>query len=199
IFSIVLRSERNHFMKRTLAITTSISFLSVLLSAQTPTQTVRGTVVEQHVETPLIGANVIVIGSNPVIGAATDVNGNFRLEHVPVGNQVLQITYMGYKDAVVNIVVNAGKETVLSVQMEQNVVEGKEVVITADARKDKPLNEMSTVSARTFSVEETQKYAAAVNDPARMALAFAGVVSSDDGNNKIVIRGNAPNGLLWRM
>ncbi|HYV95219.1 MAG TPA: TonB-dependent receptor [Chitinophagales bacterium] len=186
-------------MKRTFSFITVFLFFSAILSAQTPTQTVRGTVVEQHVETPLPGANVIVVGSDPVIGSSTDDNGNFRLEHVPVGNHVLQITYMGYKDAAINILVNAGKETVVSIQLEQNVVEGKEVVVTADSRKDKPLNEMSSVSARTFSVEETQKYAAAVNDPARMALAFAGVVSADDGNNKIVIRGNAPNGLLWRM
>jgi hypothetical protein len=55
------------------------------------------------------------------------------------------------------------------------------------------------VSARSFSVEETQKYAAAVNDPARMAANFAGVMAGDDGNNQIVIRGNSPSGLLWRM
>ncbi|MEZ4901204.1 MAG: TonB-dependent receptor plug domain-containing protein [Spirosomataceae bacterium] len=58
---------------------------------------------------------------------------------------------------------------------------------------------MASVSARTFSVEETQRYAAAINDPARMATAYAGVITADDGGNNIVIRGNSPNGLLWRM
>ena len=58
---------------------------------------------------------------------------------------------------------------------------------------------MSVVSARAFTVEETQKYAAAVNDPSRMAMAFPGVVATDDGNNNIAIRGNSPTGLLWRM
>jgi hypothetical protein len=83
--------------------------------------------------------------------------------------------------------------------MEEMVIQGEEVVVTADARKDQPLNEMSAVSARTFSVEETQRYAAAVNDPGRMVISYAGVVSADDGNNEISIRGNSPNGLLWRM
>src|SRR5690606_19251846 len=55
------------------------------------------------------------------------------------------------------------------------------------------------ISGRTFSVEETRKFAAAVNDPARTAISFSGVVSTDDGNNNISIRGNSPNGLLWRM
>lgn len=58
---------------------------------------------------------------------------------------------------------------------------------------------MATVSARTFSVEETRKFAAAVNDPARMVTSYAGVVSGDDGNNAISIRGNSPYGLQWRM
>ena len=83
--------------------------------------------------------------------------------------------------------------------MEENFLQGKEVTITDKVEKNKPLNEFSTVSTRTFSVEETQKYAAAINDPARMSMAFAGVIATDDGNNSIAIRGNAPNGLLWRM
>jgi hypothetical protein len=74
-----------------------------------------------------------------------------------------------------------------------------EVVITPGVEKNKPINEMATVSTRTFSVEETRKFAAAVNDPARMAQSFAGVVSTNDGNNAISIRGNAPVALLWRM
>ena len=107
---------------------------------------------------------------------------------------------MGYKELTVpNINVTSGKEVILSVALEENIVMGKEIVITAEVEKDKPLNEFTMVSGRTFSVEETQKYAAAVNDPARMSTAFAGVISTDDGNNNIAIRGNSPNGMQWRM
>jgi hypothetical protein len=74
-----------------------------------------------------------------------------------------------------------------------------EIEVTSKQEKNKALNDMSTVSTRAFSVEETQKFAAAVNDPARMAQSFAGVVGAGDGNNTISIRGNSPNGLLWRM
>ena len=56
----------------------------------------------------------------------------------------------------------------------------EEIEITAKVEKNKPLNEMSSVSTRAFSVEETQKFAAAANDPARMALAFAGVAAAGD-------------------
>ena len=83
--------------------------------------------------------------------------------------------------------------------LEAVVMREKEVIIRANRKKNKPLNDMSAVSARAFTVEETQKYAAAINDPLRMATAFAGVQAGDDGNNAIIIRGNSPTGLLWRM
>lgn len=168
--------------------------------AQSLTQTIRGTVVDKVSQSPLPGANVSVMNSNPFIGAATDFDGSFSLKNVPVGKQALKITFLGYKEYILpNITVTSGKEVVLSVSLEEHVVMGKEVTITDKIQKNKALNEYSSVSARTFSVEETQKYAAAVNDPARMSTSYAGVVSTDDGNNAITIRGNSPNGLLWRM
>lgn len=164
------------------------------------TQTIRGTVVDKITQMPLPGANVVVINSNPFIGTTTDVDGQFKITKVPVGNHSLKISYIGYKEFTLpNVVLNSGKEVVLSIGIEENAIQGKEVVVTGKVEKNKAINEYSVVSARTFSVEETQKYAAAVNDPARMATAYAGVVSTDDGNNKIAIRGNSPNGLLWKM
>src|SRR6185295_8029779 len=88
---------------------------------------------------------------------------------------------------------------VITVTMEEDVTNMQEVEIKSKIEKNKPLNDMSAVSTRAFSVEETQKFAVAVNDPARMATSFAGVVQAGDGNNNISIRGNSPNGLLWRM
>lgn len=180
--------------------TVFLAGLSSLVSAQPLTQTIRGVVIDQISQSPLIGANVIVLNSNPLLGGATDVNGVFVIPKVSVGMQNLRITFMGYKELILpNVNVTSGKEVVLNITLEENVVMGKEVVITDEVRKDRPLNEFTTVSGRTFSVEETQKYAAAVNDPARMSTAFAGVVATDDGNNNISIRGNSPAGLLWRM
>jgi hypothetical protein len=170
------------------------------LKAQTLTQTVRGTVTDKISETQLPGAAVVLVGSNPLVGTTTDVEGNFKLTNVPVGKQSIKVTYIGYKEMVVpNITVNSGKELVIKVTLEENVIQGKEVVITDKADKNKPLNDLSVVSVRTFSVEETQKYAAAVNDPSRMVTSFTGILSTDDGNNQISIRGNSPNGLLYRM
>ncbi|NNF56740.1 MAG: TonB-dependent receptor, partial [Rhodothermaceae bacterium] len=100
-----------------------------------------------------------------------------------------------------NVLVRAGQETVLEIALQEQVVAGEEVVVQAEARDGQPLNDMAAVSARSFSVEETRRYAGAVDDPARLASAFAGVATSGSGvqDNALAIRGNAPKGVLWRL
>lgn len=187
-------------MKIKLILAFVLSGMVCTLNSQTLFQTVRGTVVDKISQTPIPGAVVQVMNIDPAMATTTDENGKFTFTKVPVGKQSLSITYLGYKpSALQNLSINSGKELVLNVNLEEDIKQMNEVEITAKVEKNKPLNEMSTVSTRAFSVEETQKFAAAANDPARMALAFAGVVSGPDGNNMISIRGNSPNGLLWRM
>lgn len=168
--------------------------------AQTLTQTVRGTVLDKISQSPVPGAVVQLLNADVATAVTTDAEGHFRLNNVPVGKRSVRITYMGYKEVNMdNLSVNAGKELVLNINMEEDLKTMEEVQVVARTDKNKPLNEMSGVSTRAFSVEETQKFAASVNDPARMATSFAGVVQTGDGNNNISIRGNSPNGLLWRM
>jgi hypothetical protein len=182
-------------MKHVILITLLI--LSFAAHAQY-TQQLRGTVVDQVLQTPLAGATVSLPTLNRSV--VTNEQGVFRFNDIPVGTYRIVITYTGFRDVTIdNIIVNSGKETVLTVPAEALVRTESEVVIKANSKKNKPLNDMSAVSARAFTVEETQKYAAAVNDPLRMATAFPGVLAGDDGNNSIIIRGNAPGGLLWRM
>ncbi len=175
------------------------------LQGQSPnSQTLKGSIVDKAIKVELVGATIQVLTNeaNPtaITGGMSDAEGRFRISAVPLGRYTLLVRYLGYKDAVIpNVLLTAGKETDIVIEMEEAVLQGKEVVITAKTDKQKPLNELSTVSSRTFSVEETQRFAAAVNDPARMASSYAGVIMANDGNNHIVIRGNAPNGLLWRM
>jgi hypothetical protein len=165
------------------------------------TQTIRGTVLDKESQTPVIGASVIITGTDPVKGSSTDANGNFRIDGVPVGRHTIKITSIGYEDQIIpEMLVGTGKEVILNVRMSESLIQMSEiVVVAAQQEKGKPINDMATLSARSISVEETKRYAASINDPARAAQSFAGVSSTDDVSNEIVIRGNSPKGVLWRL
>lgn len=164
------------------------------------TQTVRGTVRDLQTSSPLAGATVVLLDSDPVKGAYTNEAGEFRIDGVPIGRASLKVSYLGYLEIVIpQVQINTGKETVLEVMLEESVTAMEEVVISAGKEKDKALNEMTTVSSRTFDLEETSRYAGSRGDPARMAANFAGVSGANDSRNDIIIRGNSPAGLLWRL
>ena len=175
-----------------------ILFLPLGLSSQV-LQKVRGTVIDKISEVPLIGANVILSGSNPVVGGTTDAEGRFELE-VPLGRQTFQFSYLGYHPiSIPEVLIQAGKETELNIRMEEVAGQIKEIEIRARSGKDRPNNEFSAVSARTFSMDEVIRYSGGRNDVGRLVTNFAGVSSSNDARNDIVVRGNSPSGILWRL
>ncbi len=175
------------------------SLLSNTLTAQDFTQTIRGTVTDKNNGIPIPGATIIILNTNPLVGTSSDINGEFRFEKIKIGNLDLKISMMGYNDVVIpNLVVNTGKELVINVEMDEKIISIKEVVINGDS-KTVPLNNMTSISTRVFTIEETERYAGARVDVGRMASNFAGVVGNNDARNDIVIRGNAPSGLLWRL
>ena len=173
-------------------------FVNTLFS-QTLTQTIKGTVVDKQSQTPLPGVVVQVINSDPLLGTSTNDKGEFKIERVPIGRWQLKFQVISYKERYITIILNAGKESVTNLEMEESVIQGEEVVITAEQDKTKTNNKMSTVSSRVFSAEEAARYAGSRNDPARMAANFAGVSGANDSRNDIIIRGNSPLGILWRL
>jgi len=173
-------------------------FMGITLFSQTITQTIRGKVTDAVTQENLLGAIVIVINSELVIGAICDIDGNFVLENVPIGRQSIQASMIGYETYVTSeIMISTGKETVLSIELQESNIYLDEVVVTI--RKDAPLNTMTSLSARQFTVEETQRYAGGMDDPARLASSFAGVATPSVSSNGISVRGNNPQGLLWRI
>ncbi|MFN8310166.1 MAG: TonB-dependent receptor [Chitinophagales bacterium] len=176
-----------------------IVFFAAFLHAQDG-KNVRGQVVDKDSKFPIAGANVVVPNSSPFLGTVTDENGYFLLAGVPLGRVNIKVSFVGYKDAFMNeVLVMAGKETQLNIELEEKVRELKEVVVKAESDKGRAKNEFATVSARSFDVEQTNKFSGSRNDPARMASNFAGVSGANDARNDIIIRGNSPLGLLWRL
>lgn len=168
--------------------------------AQEYAQTIKGTVTNAETKVPVAGAHVIIANSDPLVGTVTDEQGNFRISSVPVGRRTIKISSIGYSDFLLkNLVVTTGKEVILEVMLLETVYVGKEVVVKGNRAKENAINSMNLISSRRFSVEESNRYAGGFNDLSRMATAFAGVASFNGETNEIVIRGNSPRGLLWRV
>lgn len=171
-----------------------------LAYSQQFTATVKGRITDRDSKQPLIDVNVMLLNTSPPIGAVSDADGYFTVTNVNVGRQSIRFSYMGYDEVVVNeILIRSGKETVLNIEMQEKVSELGEVEISAQKDKTRANNDFAAVSVRSFSAEEMNRYAGTLNDPARMAQSFAGVMTANDENNQIVVRGNSPRGLLWRM
>ncbi|MGZ3942525.1 MAG: TonB-dependent receptor, partial [Bacteroidia bacterium] len=173
-------------------------FITTIVSAQEITQTIRGVTLDKQTQSPLPGCIVQVLGVDNK-NAVSDENGKFRIEGVPIGRRQVKISLLSYKEKIQTVIVTSGKEIVLNVELEESVVQGEEVVVRAEADKTKTNNKNTTVSSRSFSIEETSRYAGSRNDPARMAANFAGVSGANDSRNDIIIRGNSPLGVLWRL
>ncbi|MES2514603.1 MAG: TonB-dependent receptor, partial [Bacteroidota bacterium] len=163
------------------------------------TQTIRGTVLDKQTQSPLPGAVISILNSDPIMATTTDENGKFRFDNVLLGRKQLKIALISYKEKSQTVVLTTGKETVLNIELEESAVQGEEVVVTAEIDKTKTNNKMATVSSRVFSTEEANRYAGSRGDPARMAANFAGVSGANDSRNDIIIRGNSPLGILWRL
>ena len=172
-----------------------------LLAQNSATQTVKGVVLDKDSKTPLIGATVYIADVEPILGTTTDENGEFKLENVPVGRHSVKCSYIGYDSySSENAIVSAAKELVMIIELTESAfTTGEIVVVDTNKLQNKVLNDMTIVSGRSFSVEETQRYTAGTNDPGRMAMGFPGVRGNFDNNSDIIVRGNSPVGVLWRL
>ncbi|NJK87648.1 MAG: TonB-dependent receptor [Bacteroidales bacterium] len=186
-------------MKHLLLLFTLLIFSFLPGHTQELNQNIRGKIVDKDSKTPLVGATVILLGTDPLVASVSGSEGDFVLENVAVGRQSLKVSYIGYHELIFNVFLVSGKEIVLNIELEEKVEVLDDVVVKAYNRKDQPINEMSLISTRSFTIEETERFAGSLGDPARMVANYAGVMTHADSRNDIIIRGNSPSGVLWRL
>ena len=178
---------------------TFLFFLFGVATLLSQTQTVRGKVFDSETNYPLIGVKLsIQVNETDLLRVLSNADGEFEIKNVPIGKYSLEATYALYNPKSSTIEVGSGREVIVNVPMTEMIVLQKEVTVTGK-KKGEVLNNMALLSAQQFSVSETNRYPGSRMDPARMASNFAGVGGSDDSRNDIVIRGNSPLGVLWRV
>ncbi len=170
----------------------AIICISQSFFAQSLTQTLRGKVTDADSGQPLAGATVQIIENQ--FGTVTDSAGNYCLSNVPVGRYQVQVSFVGYQSlTVTEILLESGRELVQNIALSESSAALSEVVVQASRRVSHP------VSVQSLTIEEVLRFPATFYDPARLAMAYAGVASDNDQANGISIRGNSPNGLIWRL
>ena len=174
-------------------------FITQLSFAQNNRQNIRGVVTDKLSQTTLPGATIQLVSGTYNKGTVSDANGTYILTDLLPERYEIKASFIGYKEVTIpNVIVTSGKETILDITLEENVKNLNEIVINGN-RKEKTINNLTSISARTFSTEEVNRYSGGRSDVARLAANFAGVSAPDDSRNDIVIRGNSPVGVLWRI
>lgn len=189
-----LKNKQRTTVYRTLFM---LALLPTLAIAQNNFQNIRGVVSDKLSQTPLKGATIQIVSLQKIV--ITDSLGQYSILNIQPDRYEIAVSCEGYKSTTIpNVVLTSGKEVILDIALEESFFRMGLVSVTAN-NKSGTVNKLASVSARTFSMEEVNRYAGGRSDPARLVANFAGVSAPDDSRNDIVIRGNSPVGVLWRI
>ncbi len=150
-----------------------------------------GRVVDKQTGEALPGANVLLRGT--ILGASTDVDGYYIIMNVPPGVYTIEASMLGYQTRVVeNVTVRVDLTTKISFALDQEAIEGEEVVVTASA-------EMITkdMTATQAVVGSAEIEALPVEEFSDVVQLQAGVVQGRDG--KLHIRGGRSDEILYMV
>jgi CarboxypepD_reg-like domain len=162
------------------------------------TQKVKGIVTDADSKKPLVGVDVTVLGTSNT--TKTNAEGVFELNTVLVGTVAIEISFLGYEfKTIPEVTVSSGKEVELIISLNQSLSTNLQSVVITSKKSTKPVNEFATASAKSINIQDARRYPAAISDPGRMVQNFAGVSAGSDASNEIVVRGNSPQGVLWRL
>lgn len=164
---------------------------------EVPTQDIKGKVVSFKSRLPVIGASIMLKGTN--YGSIADKNGDFTIKNIPVGRYEIAVSAIGYDPHISNVVLSSGRQLQLSFELHSHIIGMEDVHISGKKSSYDPINSASLASAMIFSKDDVERFAGSRLDPARMAQNYAGVLGASDERNDIIIRGGSPTELLWRI
>ena len=138
--------------------------LAALAAYAGTTGKVAGKVIDATTNEPLLGANVLILGTS--LGATTDVEGYFTINNLLPGTYSIVVSFVGYKrTTVTDVLVKIDLTTRVDVKMQQDVVQGEEVIVRAErplVQKDLTSSSV-TVSAEDLARMPTENVGQVVN------------------------------------
>lgn len=151
--------------------------------------TLRGAVTDSLGGSTLPGANVFVTGT--ALGAATDINGAYRIARVPPGDYAVRVSYVGYETKTVPVTVADGETVTLDVALAPSTVLGEVVVSGQLEGQAAAINQQlsSNTIVNVVSEEKIQELPDANAAESIGRLPGVSVTRSGGEANRIVLRG----------
>jgi TonB-linked SusC/RagA family outer membrane protein len=153
---------------------------------------IEGTVTEERNRQPLPGVNVII--TDITRGAASDIDGNFRIDNVPAGTYTVEARFLGYRTERVQVTVTSGQTSTVDFRMRESMIEMDQVVVTGPAggvQRRAIGNTITTINAsETVDFTPVPSMQALINGraPGVVIMPGTGMVG---GGSKIRIRGSS--------
>jgi hypothetical protein len=167
----------------------AVLILSYTIGAFSQNGIIKGTVKDKLTNEPIIGANIVLVGTST--GTATDIDGNYELKELNPGMYGLEVSYIGYENIkALEIEVQGVRPTILNFEMTENSKQLDEVVVKASAFNK---TAESPVSLRTIGVSEIKRNPGGNRDISRVIQSLPGVTTTASFRNDLIIRGGAPN------
>ncbi len=147
----------NAFQEKSRIIVPGLVIIFLMISTMVFAQdfgVVKGKVTDVHSAKPLANANVILVGTQR--GAATDLNGLFTINGVPVGDYILKVTYIGYETVTKAINIQANTDIFVQFDLREDFFQTQQVVVTA-TRTEKLMEDVPVVTEIVTQAEIEEK------------------------------------------
>ena len=152
--------------------------------------TLRGVVTDTLDNSPLVGANVYLIGT--ALGSATNLEGQYRIERVPEGTYTLRISYIGYLTKQIKVTVQNNTTIAVNASLVQHLIEAGSIVVTGQAvGQAAAINQQITSNTivNVVSEEKIRELPDANAAEAIGRLPGVSILRSGGEANKIILRG----------
>jgi len=185
-------------IKKIIIITLLVLFVTDISFCQ-KTGIIKGSVKDKETQESLLGASVILIIDDKIIGNTSDKDGNYEIKNIPVGSYSIKASYIGYKQSTqYNIIVTSGNFQFVNFELEAQDLILNSVTISINKNKTAAISDLITpLSVQSLSTTEIKNNPGGNFDISKVVQALPGVASANSGSsgprNDIIIRGGAPN------
>lgn len=159
-----------------------------ILSQSSKSGSLMGTVVDAENKLPLPGVNVYIKDKN--VGTATNIDGSYNIEKLPVGSYVIVYSFIGYNSvSIPDIIIKSDRITYRDIELYSSSVEFDSILVSGGFFSNVDNKPVSTTG---FTSEEIRRAPGSAGDVSRILFGLPSIAKVNDGINSLIVRGGSP-------